>query len=225
MLAGIEVKGGISHAALELFFSLVTGGMGGILIHMLTIKKYRINEIMLISLSILFLVSAVSMIFGFSPLIANMTMGATIVNFSSKNRRIFTIVEPLTPPIFALFFILAGTELDISIFAKGGVVIYGLLYIIGRFAGKFAGIVSAGSIIKAPKAVRNFLGFCLFPQAGVAIGLALFVQASPLARNAPPHVKEMFILIVNIVLISVFINELVGPIISKFGIKKGTGLY
>lgn len=225
MLTGIEVKGGISHAVMELALSFVTGGIGGTLIHMLTIKKYRINEIMLISLSILFLVSAVSMIFGFSPLIANMAMGATIVNLSSKNRRIFTIIEPLTPPIFALFFILAGTELDISIFAKGGVVIYGILYIIGRFAGKFAGILSAGSIIKVPETVRKFLGFCLFPQAGVAIGLALFVQASPMALNAPPHVKEMFILIVNIVLLSVFINELVGPIISKFGIKKGTGLY
>ena len=103
--------------------------------------------------------------------------------------------------------------------------LYGVVYIAARFAGKFAGVTSASFIMKAPEAVRKFLGFCLFPQAGVAIGLALFVQASPLAQNAPPHVKQMFILIVNIVLISVFINELVGPIISKFGIKRGTGQY
>lgn len=224
MLTGVPVPGGIAHAVLELALSFVTGGIGGLFIHLLTIKKYRVNEIMLISLSILFLVSALSVIFGFSPLIANMAMGATVVNLSSKNRRIFTIIEPLTPPIFALFFILAGTELDVSIFAKGGVVLYGLVYIVSRFAGKFGGIFSAGSLVRVPKDVRNYLGFCLFPQAGVAIGLALFVQASPLATLAPPPVKDMFILIVNIVLLSVFINELVGPLISKFGIKKGTGL-
>jgi hypothetical protein len=68
------------------------------------------------------------------------------------------------------------------------------------------------------------LGFCLFPQAGVAIGLALFVQTSQIAKHATPEIQNLFVLIVNIVLFSVFINELVGPLISKFGIKKGCDL-
>ncbi|UCB45016.1 MAG: cation:proton antiporter [Spirochaetota bacterium] len=219
-LTGVAVKGEIFSSILELALSLVIGITGGFLIHMLTIKKYRINEIMLISLSILFLVSSLSMIFHLSLLIANMAMGATIINLSPKNRRIFTIIEPLTPPIFALFFILAGTQLDISIFANGTVVMLGIIYIASRFMGKFSGITLAGTITKVPKKIRNFLGFCLFPQAGVAIGLALFIQTYQIASSSLPELS----IIVNIVLLSVFINELVGPIISKFGLKHGADL-
>jgi Kef-type K+ transport system membrane component KefB len=225
LLTGVAARGGFSHAVIELALSFLVGGTGGLLIHVLTIKKYRINEIMLISLSILFLVSASSVIFRLSPLISNMAMGATVVNLSPKNRRIFSIIEPLTPPIFALFFILAGTELNVAIFAKGLVVGLGLIYIASRFMGKMAGVLIAGSVTGAPKQVKRYLGFCLFPQAGVAIGLALFLQTSTAALSAGPEVKEYFSLIVNIVLLSVFINELVGPVISKYGIRRGTGLY
>jgi Kef-type K+ transport system membrane component KefB len=220
VLTGVAAKGEIFFALAELVLSLVIGITGGFLIHILTIKKYKINEIMLISLSILFIVSSLSMIFHLSLLIANMAMGATVVNLSPKNRRIFHILEPLTPPIFALFFILAGTQLDISIFAKGTVVVLGIIYIASRFIGKFSGITLAGTITKAPKKIRNYLGFCLFPQAGVAIGLALFIQTHNIASSASQELS----IIVNIVLFSVFINELVGPIISKFGIKRGADL-
>ena len=219
-LTGVAAKGEIFLSILELALSLAIGITGGFLIHMLTIKKYRINEIMLISLSILFLISSLSMIFHLSLLIANMAMGATIVNLSPKNRRIFTIIEPLTPPIFALFFILAGTQLDISIFANGTVVVLGIIYIASRFMGKFSGITLAGTITRVPKKIRTFLGFCLFPQAGVAIGLALFIQTYQISSSSLPELS----IIVNIVLFSVFLNELVGPIISKSGLKRGADL-
>ena len=59
---------------------------------------------------------------------------------------------------------------------------------------------------------------------GVAIGLALFVQTSPVTLAASPAVRELLSLIVNVILFSVFVNELIGPVISKYGIKKGLGL-
>jgi len=77
---------------------------------------------------------------------------------------------------------------------------------------------------KADVKIRNYLGFCLFPQAGVAIGLVLLVQTSPILDSAPPAVKETLVLVVNIVLFSIFINELIGPVITKFGLKKGADL-
>ena len=89
---------------------------------------------------------------------------------------------------------------------------------------RIAGIQLSGVLTKAPKKVRNFLGFCLFPQAGVAIGLALFVRNSPEALTASAEVKSMLHMVVNIILLTVFINEMVGPIFSKFGIKKGTSV-
>jgi hypothetical protein len=68
------------------------------------------------------------------------------------------------------------------------------------------------------------LGFCLFPQAGVAIGLVLFVQTSPVLQSAPDQVKSILLVIVNVVLFSIFINELIGPSITRFGLTRGTAL-
>jgi Kef-type K+ transport system membrane component KefB len=228
MLSGMTVDGGILHglwhAMSELFFSIMLGILGGLLLHLLTIRKVKKNEIMLIALALLFIVTALATVLKLSALLANMAMGAILINLASRNHRVFEFLEPITPPIFALFFIIAGTELDVSVFAEGTVVVLGLLYLSSRFLGKMSGIFLGGTLVRAPKHIRNYLGFCLFPQAGVAIGLALFVQTSQIAKNATPEVQELFILIVNIVLFSVFINELIGPAISKFGIKKGCRL-
>ncbi len=227
-LSGPEMHGGvlsgILHATSELFFSFLLGIVGGVLIHMLTIRKFKTNEILLISLSILFLVTALAATLSLSALLANMAMGATLINLAPKNHRIFSCLEPLTPPIFALFFIIAGTELDVSVFSEGLVVLLGVLYLASRFTGKMSGIFLGGTILKTSAPIRKYLGFCLFPQAGVAIGLALFVQTSPLAQHASLATQEILVLIVNIVLFSVFVNELVGPAISRFGIKKGCDL-
>ena len=228
MLGGVaehsSIMMGFVHAVSELFFSIVLGIAGGVLIHVLTIRKIRTNEIFLIALALLFIVTALATALKLSALLADMAMGAMLINLAARNYRIFEFLEPITPPIFALFFIIAGTELDISVFAKGTVVLLGLLYLAARFLGKISGIFLGCAVLRAPKNIRNYLGFCLFPQAGVAIGLALFVQTSQVARHAAPELQDIFILIVNIVLFSVFINELVGPAISKFGIKKGCDL-
>jgi hypothetical protein len=76
-------------------------------------------------------------------------------------------------------------------------------------------------LVGAPAKVRRYLSFCLFPQAGVAIGLALVVQSSTLFGSAPEAVREMLRLLTNVVLFSVFVNELIGPLISRFGILRG----
>lgn len=229
MLMGTVVTGsgvliGIGHALGEIFFSALLGLTAGIIFHWLVRKKHQPNEILIITVAIIFLATSIAIAMQLSLLIANMMLGATLVNLSSKNRRIFHVLEPITPPVFALFFILAGTELNLSVFTQVQVVLIGLVYLIARFTGKYTGAYTAALLTKAPSNIRKYLGFCLFPQAGVAIGLVLFVQTSPVLLNAPPEVQSMLILIVNVVLFSIFINELIGPSITRFGIHKGTAL-
>jgi len=173
---------------------------------------------------VIFLTISTAIVLHLSLLIANMMMGATLINLSHRNKRVFRVIEPLTPPIFALFFVLAGTELNLHVFTKGAVIVLGIIYILARFAGKYSGTYVSAIITKSTVEIRNYLGFCLFPQAGVAIGLVLFMQTSPVMAGAPEAVKEMMVLIVNIVLFSVFINELIGPAITKYGVIKGAEL-
>ncbi len=215
---------GVMHAFLEIILSALLGFAGGYILSFTTRKKYKVNEILLIAVSTLFIVIALSMAFRLSLLIASMAMGATLINLSLKNRRIFTILEPITPPLFALFFILAGTELNIAVFAGGTTVLYGFVFLVSRFAGKYTGVYLGALITRAPEGAKRYLGFCLFPQAGVAIGLVLFLQTSPLLLQSRPEVQQMLATIVNIILMTVFINELIGPVISRFGIVRGVDI-
>jgi len=215
---------GLAHAFRELFFAALIGFVSGVVISWMCRNKYRKNEILIISISVVLLCTSLNIAFNLSPLIANMVLGMTLVNLSGANARIFSIIEPITPPLFALFFILAGLELDIEVILKGSVVVFGILYIISRFLGKLSGIYLVSLLNQIPREVKKYLGLCLFPQAGVAIGLVLFIKSSPLLLSAGPEVKTGLDLILNIVLISVFINELVGPSISRAGIVRGADL-
>jgi Kef-type K+ transport system membrane component KefB len=215
---------GLLHAVTEIGLSSLLGFAGGFLLHLLVHNRRRTGEILLISLSFLFVVSALSIALEVSSLIANMAMGATLINLSSRNRRVFEILEPLTPPVFALFFIIAGTELSISVFATGLIVLLGTASLVSRFAGKWLGIYLGAGLTRAPGVVKKYLGFCLMPQAGVALGLALFVRTSPAALSAGPRAAEYLTLTVNVVLLSVFISQIIGPAFSRYGIKKGLGL-
>ena len=225
-LVNSGIGGNIIHVVFELFLSVALGLVAGYILHVLTIKKFMINEILLISIGVIFLITAVAIVLKLSLIITNMVMGAVLINLSSKNRRIFTILEPLTPPVFALFFIIAGTELHVSVFSKGLVVFWGIIYLISRFLGKMTGVYIASVITKAPDTIKRYLGFCLFPQAGVAIGLVLLVQSSPAIVNSSVYIKDVHILVVlvNIVLLNVLVNELIGPVITRYGIKKGADL-
>ena len=59
-------------------------------------------------------------------------------------------LEPLTPPVFALFFILAGTELSFDMIVQGLVVLIGFIYLIVRFSGKFFGVSIGAYLVNAP---------------------------------------------------------------------------
>jgi Kef-type K+ transport system membrane component KefB len=227
-MTGVIASGGallgLFHALSEIVLSTLLGFAGGVLLHLLVRGKYKRNEILLISVSFLFVVTALTLVLGLSSLISNMAMGATLINISAKNRRVFEILEPLSPPIFALFFIMAGTELRLSVFTSGLVVLLGTTALVSRFLGKCAGIYLGSRLVGAPEKVRKYLGYCLMPQAGVALGLALFVRTSPVMLEASEEASGYLSLTVNVVLLSVFISQVIGPAVSRFGIRRGVGL-
>ena len=222
--AGAGLQDGMLHVLIEIFGSCLLGIVAGISLHYFTRRRYKLNEILILAIAVLFLTTSMAIVLRLSLLISNMALGAVLINLSSKNRRIFTVIEPITPPIFALFFVLAGTELQIAVFTKGIVIFYGIVYLLSRFLGKYTGTYLSAIWTKAPLAIRKYLGFCLFPQAGVAIGLVLLVQTSPIMLTAAAPVKAFLVVIVNVVLFSIFVNELIGPIITRYGVIRGAEL-
>ncbi|MDE0445933.1 MAG: cation:proton antiporter [Spirochaetaceae bacterium] len=218
---GAGILAAFGHGLAEIGLSALAGIVAALLIHAAAGRGRPDNEVLIITLGVLFAATALVLLLHLSALIANMCAGVMLVNLAPRNRRVFAALEPITAPVFALFFILAGAELDLSVVGQGLVVVLGLVYLAARFAGKMAGVTLGSLAVNAPANVRRYLGFCLFPQAGVAIGLAMVVQGSSLFVDAPGEVREMLRLLTNVVLFSVFVNELIGPLISRFGIVRG----
>ncbi len=214
----------ILHAVGEVFLSIVLGLISGFFLHFFTRKKSNNNEILILSLGIILFTTALSIVLHLSPLLTNMATGAILINLSARNHRIFRIIEPVTPPLYALFFIIAGTELKLDVIFNTGTLIFGLVYILSRAIGKYSGVYIGCHISKTSNKIKKYLGVCMFPQAGVAIGLVLLIQTSPvfnkIAMNNELHASLISNLI-NIVLLSVLVNELLGPPLSKYAIIKG----
>ena len=149
-----------------------------------------------------------------------MAAGAFLINASPRNHRIFRILEPLTPPVYALFFVIAGTELDPAILVQREVLLIGVVFVLLRGIVKYAGVRYSARFCQAGDAIEKYLGLCMIPQAGIAIGLVLLIQASPVMGDLALVYSDQIQMLVNIILLSVFINELVGPSLSKYAIMK-----
>jgi Kef-type K+ transport system membrane component KefB len=222
MISGVEtaISYSIIHAFLEIFYSLIIGLAGGFIIHYSVAKKRNMNEIKIITLGMLFMTTSIAISLNLSPLITNMTVGMILINLNKKNVKILKSLEPLTSPLYAIFFAIAGAELSLEIFKDSSVILAGVTFIILRAIGKYFGVYFSAAAFKLPNRIKNYLGLSLLPQAGVAIGLVLFVQGSPMIMHASEAVQLEISKMINIVLMSVFFNELFGPPLAKLAIIK-----
>ncbi|MBR5278969.1 MAG: sodium:proton antiporter, partial [Clostridia bacterium] len=116
-------------------------------------------------------------------------------------------------PLFLLFFVLSGAELDFSVFGSLSVILIGIVYILVRAAGKMLGAAISAKAVKCEPKIVKYLGITLLPQAGVALGMSLIV-----ANTA--GFEEVGAIVRNITLFAVLIYELVGPMLTKIALTK-----
>ena len=116
-----------------------------------------------------------------------------------------------TAPLFILFFVISGAELDLSVFTDWAIVVIGAVYLLFRSAGKYSGAFVSARAVHCDKKIVHYLGITLLPQAGVALGMANEAREALGATGA---------MIANITLFSVLIYELVGPLLTKIALTK-----
>ncbi len=193
----------------EIIGSLLLGFLLGVLFTFpLRFFKKDSNRL-IITAGFVFLGSSLATMLGLSPLLLCMSLGAMLVNVSKSGDSILKLTDSITPPIFLMFFVVSGMELDITVLPKVGLI--GILYIVCRVIGKVAGASLGAVIMKAPDTVKKYIGFSLVPQAGVAIGLSLMA-----AQMLPEYGQT----IRAVILSATFIYELTGPAITKVALKK-----
>ena len=203
---------------LEIILSLLLGTLVGILLNWLE-KLFNSNHNRLnITVACVFLAVALSSLqlningdeIGFSSLLVCMMMGTVFCNLCPLSSDIMEKIDRWTNPLFALFFVISGAELELSVLTSLSAVLVGIVYIITRSLGKYFGAYISAKATGCEKDVYDNLGICLLPQAGVALGMC--VQATALGQEG--------ILIRNITLLAILIYELVGPLLTKRALER-----
>jgi Kef-type K+ transport system membrane component KefB len=193
----------------ELLGSAALGYLVGLLLAGWSSQVTERGEMLiLLAGSILFCVGGARAL-NLSPLVTSLAVGATMVNLSDRSRQLFGTLSNTDPPFYAMFFVIAGAELDVSRVPEMGLL--GVVYIVGRAGGKFAGARLAAWRLALDSKVRTFLGFALQAQAGLAVGLTLAVN-SRYPQYAP--------VVSTVVLASVVVFEVVGPASTRFALVR-----
>jgi len=211
LMGEVRVYKIILTSFVEIAGSLGLGICLGFILRFLSRYLRTDHGFLIVSLGMVCLTSGTAMIFKLSPLLANMALGGVIVNGRKKDQRFITVLEFISPPLYAIFFALAGTYLRIKTLLAVGFL--GIVFIFTRMLGKIGGTWLGGYVSKVSPEIRKYLGVTLLPQAGVAVGLVLIAHENP-------AFKIYGDIMINIVLASVAINEIVGPPLASLAIRK-----
>lgn len=216
----VDVVSMVVNPLIEVVASLVLGVLLGLLFTW--VEDHFQSNSKRLCLSITFVLMAVSLSMlkfeigpvhiGFSSLLVCMMLGTVFCNVCDSADELMEKTDKWTMPIYVLFFVLSGAELELSVFTNGIIVLIGVVYIIFRCVGKYFGASSSALLTKCNPNIVKYLGITLFPQAGVALGMSLTVKEHMgMAEGS---------LVRNIILFSVLVYELIGPLLTKIALTK-----
>lgn len=203
---------------LEVVLSLALGAAMGFLFNFCEQFFHSRSKRISMSVAFVFLTIALSMMkfeiggvhIAFSSLLVCMMLGTVFCNICDFSEELMERVDRWTAPLFILFFVLSGAELELSVFSDIMIVLVGIVYIIARSVGKYTGAFASAKFSGCNENIVKYLGITLLPQAGVALGMAM--KAGTLGPDG--------LIVSNITLFAVLVYELIGPMLTKIALTK-----
>ena len=207
----------------EIIASLLLGAVLGVVLTQLEKLFHSNTNRRNLAIAFVFLTASLSMAefhigsvhVSFSSLLVCMMLGTSFCNLCPLSEDLMEKTDRWTTPLFTVFFVLSGAELELSVFTDLIIVGIGAVYILFRSLGKYWGSYISTRWTHCPPQVCKYLGITLLPQAGVALGMALTARS----------LGEQGDLIRNIVLFSVLIYELFGPLLTKQALTKAGDIH
>ena len=208
----------IVNPIVEIVCSLILGAiMGWILTQLEKMFNSNTNRLNM-TITFVFLTVALSMIefhvgpvhVHFSSLLVCMMLGTIFCNICPLSHDLMEKSDKWTSPLLALFFVISGAELELSVFSDWAIVVIGIVYIIFRSLGKYCGTFMSAKLTKCTPEICKYLGITLLPQAGVALGMCALAAEGLPGEGA---------LIRNITLFAVLIYELLGPLFTRMALQ------
>ncbi len=219
MEGAVDMVSIIVNPLVEIVCSLGLGAiMGWILTQLEKMFNSNTNRLNM-SIAFVFITVAISMLdfhvgavhITFSSLLVCMMLGTIFCNICPLSEDLMGATDKWTSPLFALFFVISGAELELSVFGDVAIVVIGLIYIIFRSIGKYTGSYASAKMTKCSPEICKYLGITLLPQAGVALGMcAIAAEKLPGQGN----------MIRNITLFAVLIYEIFGPVLTRWALTK-----
>ena len=212
----------LAEPIIEVVASLALGALMGFLFHLCERFFHSRSKRLAVSVTFVLLTVALSMIkfkagnihVGFSSLLVCMMLGTVFCNVCDFSLELMDRVDRWTAPLFVLFFVISGAELDLTVFMSLGIVLVGVAYILARSAGKYFGAFASAKAMKCDKQITRYLGVTLLPQAGVALGMAIK------ASDPVTGLGDTGAVVAQITLFAVLIYELIGPLLTKIALTK-----
>lgn len=207
----------IVNPIVEIIASLILGAvMGWVLTQLEKLFNSNTNRLNL-TIAFVFLTVSLSMLdfnigpvhIQFSSLLVCMMLGTVFCNICPLSHDLMNASDKWTSPLFAVFFVISGAELELSVFTDVAIVVIGIVYIIFRSLGKYFGALESAKLTKCSPSICKYLGITLLPQAGVALGMC--TTAMQLGNEGN--------LIRNITLFAVLIYELFGPLFTRMALS------
>ena len=207
----------VINPLVEIVCSVILGSLMGYVLTML--EKLFFSNSNRLSMTISFVLMTIALSsrevyvgqvrIAFSSLLVCMTLGTVFCNMCEYSGDIMARSQRWSAPLYAVFFVLSGARLELRVLADWGVMLIGAVYILVRCAGKYYGARLSSTAMKCGENVKKYLGITLFPQAGVALGMVVSAQSLG---------SEMGGMIRNIILFSVLVYEIVGPMLTRMAL-------
>ena len=215
----INVISVIVNPIVEIVCSLILGAVMGLILTKL--EKLFFSNRNRLALTIAFVMMTIALAsrevyigqvrLACSSLLVCMMLGTIFCNMCEYSADIMGRSQRWSVPLYAVFFVLSGARLELSVLLNHAVMIIGIVYILVRCLGKYTGALVSSEMMGCSNTVKKYLGITLFPQAGVALGMVVSAQSLG---------AEMGGLVRNIILFSVLVYELVGPMLTRIALTQ-----
>ncbi|MGB0453496.1 MAG: cation:proton antiporter [Bacteriovoracaceae bacterium] len=193
------------------FLGSILAGIGlGFILSYWEQKEKNQYEILLGVVTTLMLGQTLAHYFNLNAMLISLTLGFIIINISNTGNAIHSAIKGMGLSIYALFFVLAGAHIDLTTqLASLGIASLG--YVLARFIGIPFSSILAARIVGESKELGMRKGLSVLSHAGLAMAMVL---------NLKPIDDKIAKDIIGIVMSSIFIFEIAGPLLLRFSIMK-----
>ncbi len=199
------------HFFLELIGHILLSGAAGVLYGFLMILffKYVAKEIGIFIVLASYLAHDLASLIGLEHMFMCMVAGFVVQNFSKQGSRMIDSIEDTHLPIYVIFFAIAGAGLNFQYFKKTYLIV--LIFVIVRVLLVMGATYLGGVVSKAPESVKKYAWTGFVTNAGLTLSMVIVIEST---------FPEWGSLVKSIGISVIAINQIVGPILFKYGIIK-----